>query len=185
MSATDVMSEVIPQYLIDPPLSDKVQIMYNNYKGEIKYRYFSQSLPVRGIIRKIEQKNSLEEINSTYSKDQLIYSNAEKIFVASVEIENLTLSFEGLQCNEFSKTEFFCDLPQIVLNSSLLNGRVPKIHEVVVLGYEREGDFSSVEFKGFPYNETLMDPNLQLYATKCKPGQTAKSAFQSGSGIMK
>lgn len=185
MYSIDTYTEVLSQYFPDGlAVDDIVQILYNNQARLIDSYYTTEKLPMVGIIREVKQVESQVQIDRSASRDPYIAEVSEKVFAVRVEINNITPYFSEFLAKTITKEEYINNMPQIALSQAVVKDRVPKLHEVVLLNYDNPSDPRQVKFVGFPFNEPLIDPRLEDYVD-VQNGTTAKSAFQSGSGIVK
>ena len=178
-SFTDTNTEYFSQYFPDGLTSeDSAQMLLNQMARTAQAKYTSEKLPRVGIVRRVKEIDDLSQINSISAKDRVVFGRDQTVYVVNIEIRNLTETYESLVAKTINKEQFYNSMPEVIVDPAILKDRVPKEHEVVLLGYDVPNELLSVKLAGFPFNKPFLDPNLNSYLVGKK--QKASSAYPSG-----
>ena len=186
----DAKTAYLSQYFPDGLTYDKItQMLFNQMARTVEAKYTSEELIRVGIVRRVTEIDDLSQINSISAKDRVVFGRDQTVYVVNIEIRNLTETYESLVAETINvelsdnekdnlKEQFYNSMPEVIVDPAIVKDRVPKEHEVVLLGYDVPNEFLSVKLAGFPFNKPFLDPNLNSYSVGKK--QTARSAYPSG-----
>tara|TARA_R100000152_G_C6761855_1_gene186048 strand:+ start:440 stop:1024 length:585 start_codon:yes stop_codon:yes gene_type:complete len=191
-SFPDTATEILPLLSSSPDglsSEDSIQMLLNQMARTAQAKYTSEKLPRVGIVRRVKEIDDLSQINSISAKDRVVFGRAQTVYAVNIEIRNLTETYESLVAETINvelsdnekdnlKEQFYNSMPEVIVDPAIVKDRVPKEHEVVLLGYDVPNEFLSVKLAGFPFNKPFLDPNLNSYSVGKK--QTAKKAYPSG-----
>ena len=178
-SFTDTNTEYFSQYFPDGLTYDDItQMLFNQMARTVEAKYTSEELVRVGIVRRVTEIDDLSQINSISAKNRVVFGRAQTVYAVNIEIRNLTETYESLVAKTINKEQFYNSMPEVIVDPTIVKDRVPKEHEVVLLGYDVPNELLSVKLAGFPFNEPFLDPNLNSYSVGKK--QTARSAYPSG-----
>ena len=110
---------------------------------------------------------SAENLNFTIQNNNCQYY---KLYVEIPTSDSPTSHYYEFVCGKMSKNVFLGGLLQIDYTQHLnntYNGRIPGLHEIILLDYKEESKWDSVFFNGFPQKTPLLDPLLAEYEKIC------------------
>jgi len=174
-AGTDFFSQYFPGGL---PYDDITQMLFNQMARTVEAKYTSEELTRVGIVRRVKEIDDLSQINSISAKDRVVFGRDQTVYVVNIEIRNLTETYESFVAETINEEQFYNSMPEVIVDPAILKDRVPKEHEVVLLGYDVPNELLSVKLAGFPFNKPFLDPNLNLYSVGEE--QTARSAYPNG-----
>ena len=149
-------------------MEEAVDILFRNESISSRLEANQKKLPSVGIVRKILKTNNLSLVNNDFAKNDLIAEqNKDNIYIAFVEIEGKTESFQDYKNELINKTSFISSLVAVYVDFSKTNNRMPTKHEKIILEYEDEENYTTAKFAGYPSTLPVLDSNL-LNAVKDK-----------------
>ena len=154
--------ELNPQNFPDGlSIEDSVDILLRNLSISSRLEENRKTFPGIGIVRRIAKTNNLSLVNNNFAKDELVTTQQRNnLYIAFIEIENLTESYVDFKNNLIDKESFMGSLVPIYIDLSQANNRVPVKDEMIILNYEDPTNFTTAKFGGYPSPTPRIDTNL-------------------------
>lgn len=142
-------------------LEEAVDILLRNESISSRLEGNQRKLPGIGIVREILKTNNLSLVNNNFAKDNLITEKKkDNLYIALVEIEDKTETFEDYKNNIIDRSSFIASLVAVYVDLSKTNNRIPVKHEKIILEYEDEENYTTAKFGGYPSTIPVVDENL-------------------------